>query len=131
MALLNSVVCRSKHTLKKILFNILADENDNTPVFAPTSYTFYLSYYANVGTTVGVVTANDADSGVYGNINFILDQAVLGTEIFSVDNVGVVVVKNDFRAGGLNYSSSVSLSMAAVDTGGLTATATVLIIISG
>jgi len=51
-----------------------ADANDNTPTFAPSQYSFFVSYYAGAATVVGSVTAYDLDSGSWGDLTYTLDQ---------------------------------------------------------
>jgi len=51
-----------------------ADANDNMPTFAPSQYSFFVSYYAGAATVVGSVTANDLDTGSWGDLTYTLDQ---------------------------------------------------------
>lgn len=110
---------------------LAVDANDNTPVFSPTSYTFYVSYYAAAGTIVGSVTATDADTGKYGKITYTLDQSSLFVEHFSIDNSGMIAVKTTPVGSVMGYATSVTVTCTASDLGGLSDTATVLIIVSG
>ena len=60
------------HLSSKILLAV--DANDNTPTFAPSEYSFFVSYYAGAATVVGSVTANDLDTGSWGDLTYTLDQ---------------------------------------------------------
>lgn len=45
------------------LYVNVVDENDNAPVFTPSSYSAGVSENVSVGTVVVTVTADDADAG--------------------------------------------------------------------
>jgi len=60
--------------LKWNSFHVTADANDNTPTFAPSEYSFFVSYYAGAATVVGSVTATDLDTGSWGALTYTLDQ---------------------------------------------------------
>lgn len=69
------------------------DENDNSPVFAPSSHLLSpLSEDVAVGTSIIQVTATDSDSGLNGEILYsvLLDSDPLGH--FSVSRAGVITV---------------------------------------
>lgn len=119
--------------LQKLTPKFSDDVNDNTPVFSPTSYSFFLSYYASSGTVVGTVTATDGDAGSYGVLTYTLDQTSLLTEHFSISTGGVISLQLSPSASGssLNYSSSTVITVLGSDIGGLSDTATVTIIVSG
>ena len=48
----------------------VVNENDNTPVFNQSAYSFYISEDSNISTFVGVTPATDADSGVFGSLTY-------------------------------------------------------------
>lgn len=90
-----------------------------------------MNYYAVVGSTVGSVTATDADTGSHGVITYTLDQTSLSDEYFTVSTTGEITVKASFIGSPLGYASTVTISSTASDVGGLSDTATVVIAISG
>ncbi|XP_060559152.1 protocadherin-like protein [Ruditapes philippinarum] len=110
------------------LYIYISDRNENTPVFSPASYSFYVSYYASVGTVVGSVTASDNDNGTFGTLTYSLDQASLLDEYFSIDNNGQITVLKSPTP--LNFLTTVSVSATATDGGALSDTAPVSITIS-
>ncbi|KAL3857781.1 hypothetical protein ACJMK2_012417 [Sinanodonta woodiana] len=91
------------------------DVNDNYPVFIPSTYSFYASYYAATATTIGIVTVSDADSGTYGTVTLALNQTSLGSEYFGITSKGEIYTQK---------------SILATDGGGLVTTANVTIAIS-
>ncbi|XP_052762071.1 cadherin EGF LAG seven-pass G-type receptor 2-like [Mya arenaria] len=107
------------------------DVNDNVPIFSPLSYTYYISYYASAGTSVGTVTATDNDAGAYGVITYTLDQSSLSEEYFAIDSSGMITTKIQPSSGSLGYGTSVTITAMASDVGGNEDTATVVIIVSG
>ncbi|CAH2108500.1 unnamed protein product [Euphydryas editha] len=56
------------------LFIQVLDENDNNPVFEPSSFEYRVREDAEPGTTVAKIIAKDADSGDYGKITYLLDR---------------------------------------------------------
>ena len=62
------------------LYLSTADMNDNTPFFAPSSYTDHVSYYSSVGTSILTVTATDYDTGAFGTLTYTLDQVCISTD---------------------------------------------------
>ena len=56
-----------------VVLNLL-DANDNSPVFPPTQpRSFSVSEDAKPGEVIGTVTAEDADSGMFGTVTFSLE----------------------------------------------------------
>ncbi|KAL4229501.1 hypothetical protein ACF0H5_012541 [Mactra antiquata] len=106
------------------------DINDNTPIFSPTSYVFYVNYYASVGTSVGTVTATDGDIGNYGILTYTLDQSSLSAEYFSIDTSGDITVKTSLVGSPLGYASTITISSTVSDSGGLSDNSSVVITIS-
>ncbi|XP_060568295.1 cadherin-23-like [Ruditapes philippinarum] len=110
------------------LYIYISDRNDNTPVFSPASYSFYVSYYASVGTVVGTVTASDNDTGTFGTLTYILTQTSLLDDYFAIDNNGqITVLKSPVP---LNFSTTVYITATATDGGGLSDTSSISITIS-
>ncbi|XP_045159272.2 cadherin-23-like [Mercenaria mercenaria] len=108
----------------------IADDNDNSPIFSPATYSFHISYYAVVGTSVGTITATDADIGAYGVITYTLDQSSLSAEQFAVSNTGEITVLQTPQGSAVGYATSVTLTATASDVGAQSDTATVVIVIS-
>ncbi|XP_052820083.1 protocadherin beta-2-like [Mya arenaria] len=104
--------------------------NDNVPTFSPTSYSFYVSYYADAGTALGYVTATDGDAGANGVITFTLNQTSLGDEFFAINSSGAITLKGSPSSMSLGYGTSVTVTSRASDAGGNEDTAPVTIIIS-
>ncbi|XP_060585336.1 cadherin-23-like [Ruditapes philippinarum] len=114
-----------------ILTITISDANDNPPVFSPTTYSFHVSYYASTGTSVGTVTATDADTGPYGVITYTLDQSSLSLEYFGISNTGEITVLLTPQGSDLAFGTSVTVTATASDIGARTDTASVVLIISG
>ena len=51
------------------MINVL-DANDNPPVFSPDSYTAAIDEHSDIGSSVSMVTATDADSGLNGDVRY-------------------------------------------------------------
>ncbi|WAR14433.1 FAT4-like protein [Mya arenaria] len=100
------------------------DANDNVPTFSPTSYSFYVSYYADAGTTLGYVTATDGDAGPNGVITFTLNQTSLGDEFFAIDSSGAITLKGSPSSMSLGYGTSVTVTSLASDVETTTTTTT-------
>jgi hypothetical protein len=90
-----------------------------------------VSYYAQAGTTVGKVTATDADVGLYSNITYTLDQSSLSVEYFAINSNGEITVKSPPFGSMMGHSTVATITATATDVGGQSDTATVVIIISG
>lgn len=50
------------------------DENDNNPVFGSTGFEYRVPEDVEPGVMIARITANDADSGDYGKITYLLDR---------------------------------------------------------
>nr|XP_022309583.1 protocadherin Fat 4-like [Crassostrea virginica] len=103
------------------------DVNDNTPTFGSATYTFYTQPHTGVGTVLGSFTATDGDVGAFGTISYTIDQTALGYEYFGVKSNGEFYVKNSLSS--FSSGSTLTITAAVTDTGGLQDTATVSIII--
>lgn len=90
-----------------------------------------MSYYANAGTSIGTITATDADVGSYGVLTYSIDQSHLGAEYFAISSSGEISVKTTPQGSALSYASSATVVATASDVGALTDTAEITIIISG
>ncbi|CAN9514812.1 unnamed protein product [Ophioblennius macclurei] len=101
------------------LIVILNDANDNRPIFLESSYDHLIKENTPVGTTLFKVSANDADTGEAGVINYSIDQAMPseGADLFAITpKTGEVTLKNR-----LNYTSLSTfyrLRINATDNGG-------------
>lgn len=112
------------------LYIYISDTNDNTPVFSPASYTFFISYYTSVGTIIGTITATDGDAGSFGTLTYTLDQSSLLDEYFDIDNNGQIGVKKTPNGNAIGYATPVTVTANAYDGGGLSDSAIVTIVIS-
>lgn len=93
----------------------LQDVNDNAPAFEQTAYTAHVKENSDVGTQIANISATDKDSGEFGKVTYILKG--FGSENFETDrNSGGLFVKKN-----LDYEQqkSYSLSIVAIDGGGL------------
>ena len=108
----------------KVLINVeLTDVNDNSPIFEHNSYRFLAAENLTINSQIGMVKATDKDSGKYGFITYRLKG--FGAEYFYTDPLtGGLFIKKP-----LDYEkqSSYSLSIVAIDGGGLEANAQVFV----
>lgn len=65
------------HFLYRIIpFQVIVtvlDDNDHSPVFSQSSYTFHVSEDVNIDHLVGTVSASDNDEGINELISFIIN----------------------------------------------------------
>ena len=61
---------------------IVVDSNDNVPEFSETRYEFNVAEDAPAETVIGVIKAQDPDSGSFGEISYSIKG--FGSEKFSV-----------------------------------------------
>ncbi|KAL4231643.1 bahd acyltransferase [Mactra antiquata] len=92
-----------------ILYIFIVNQNESTPAFTHSTYTFYLATNTPVGTFVGSITAHDYDSSDDYNdeIIYSLDQTALGDKLLAVDNNGGLYLMDTV----LDYSHLISSSM--------------------
>lgn len=105
--------------------------NDNTPIFAESSYFWFVSYGASISTSLGTVTATDGDTGTFGVITYSLDQSSLspaGT-YFSISDTGKVYVSSSLTP--LTEGATVVIKAIATDSGSLSGTADISIVLVG
>lgn len=100
--------------------------NDNSPVFLQNTYSWFISEGASVGTSVGTVSATDADIGTFGDINYSLDQSSLATDYFGIDQTGKVYLHNSIAAVGGGVT--LTFDVLATDGGGNVTTETITVI---
>ncbi|CAG9578961.1 unnamed protein product [Danaus chrysippus] len=62
-----------RYALVDLIIQVL-DENDNNPIFEPSSFEYRVREDIEPGTTVADIVARDADSGEYGKITYLLDR---------------------------------------------------------
>ncbi|KAK3611794.1 hypothetical protein CHS0354_014146 [Potamilus streckersoni] len=103
--------------------------NDNTPIFSPSSYTFFAGYYAAVQSVIGSVTASDGDLGTYGVSTYSLDQSSPYAAYFGIkSDTGDVYISSSVQP--IGDGNSVTINAIATDSGGLSSTALITIKIS-
>ena len=72
---------------------IVLDQNDNSPVFSKSSFSFFFPENTRKGTPVVTLNASDSDSGSYGHVTYLLDTE---TEDFTLNpDTGVLVVSKE------------------------------------
>ena len=72
---------------------IVIDQNDNPPVFMKSAFSFFFPENTPNGTPVVTLNATDRDSGLYGQVTYVLDTH---TEDFRLDPAtGVLAVARD------------------------------------
>ncbi|XP_071105348.1 cadherin-23-like [Haliotis cracherodii] len=108
------IVARESRTQEKrsstvdVLVHII-DTNDNSPVFNDT-YNFNISEDASLGEKVGDVTATDSDSGDFGKVFYLMEDANADFNVSKADGVITVATKLDRET-----KSSYSLLVIAYD----------------
>ena len=116
-------VSSTQHTLT---IGVL-DENDNSPIFTMDPYTASVAEHSNTSTSVVTVEANDADSGVLGEVTYSITNGNTG-DVFTIDSMtGLVSVNNDIDR---ETTDSYTLVVSAIDGGGRSTDATVTITIT-
>lgn len=91
----------------------LEDVNDNSPVFYPWKYLMPISEDAPAGTTVGKVTATDADARENAQVKYILESG--GEGLFVVDErTGEIALQGSLRVA---HKTLYELTISAKDTG--------------
>ena len=77
----------------------IRDLNDNSPIFAQASYFTEIKEHSGFGTSVITVLATDFDSGVNGDIEYMITgvSPLLDQNAFSIDsNLGLITVESGF-----------------------------------
>ncbi|XP_038006597.1 protocadherin gamma-A2-like [Motacilla alba alba] len=100
----------------------VVDANDNAPVFSQAEYTVRVPEDVPVGSTLVIVTATDADEGLYGEIKYSLKKEA-DTAVFHVDSESGAITL--LRALDFEEGDSFELEVLARDGGGLSDTAEV------
>lgn len=101
----------------------LEDVNDNSPIFSQPSYRFKVKENEKPEFLIGNITANDIDSGSFGDITYILKG--FGSENFFTDEKlgGLYTQKNlDYE-----YQTSYTLTIVAIDGGNREANANIFV----
>lgn len=110
-------------TLNVIIDNI----NDNTPTFTASSYSFFASSTADVGTIIASLPATDGDIGTFGDVTYSIDPTSTGANYFGISSTGDLFVASSLS--GFYSGQTLAVSLTATDGGGLTDIATVTLII--
>ena len=100
--------------IQNITFNVI-NENDNSPIFTMNPYRASVEEHSGIGTLVVTVLANDADSGVLGEVRYFIIQGNAGS-VFRIDNMnGSITVNGDIDRESV---TSFTLIVIARDLGG-------------
>ncbi|XP_059339477.1 protocadherin gamma-A10-like isoform X6 [Ammospiza nelsoni] len=107
----------------------VVDANDNAPVFSQAEYTVRVPEDVPVGSVLVILTATDADEGLYGHVKYSLKKVSdIASIIFHLDSESgaITLLRNlDFEDG-----DSYELEVQARDGGGLSDTAKVTITVT-
>ena len=107
------------------------DENDNLPIFTMDLYTASVEEHSSIGTPVITVQANDADSGLLGQVQYSIVSDVNITNTFAINvTSGEITISGDTDR---EIIDSYSFIVQAMDSGGInaqTATTTVVVTIT-
>ncbi|KAL1394428.1 hypothetical protein pipiens_003054 [Culex pipiens pipiens] len=113
----------------------LTDENDNEPQFPVPEYLEFVGENEPVGISIFTARATDMDRGMYGNVNYSIENALAsgysaiddGWKLFKVDSVSGVINSNavfDYEE-----KNRYSFTLKATDSGGKSKTVKVKILI--
>ena len=87
------------------------DENDNSPIFTMNPYRASVSENSNTNTQVLAVEANDADSGVLGEVRYSIVGGNIGTAFGINETTGLITVNADIDRELINaYTLTVAAS---------------------
>lgn len=78
----------------EIVIRVL-DENDNNPVFLNDTTDLTVKENSPIGYRIGSITANDADSGDYGKITYLMDKISAQGKFLIDANLGTITVAAD------------------------------------
>ncbi|KAK2725567.1 cadherin-related tumor suppressor-like [Artemia franciscana] len=81
------IIIRADDSIQQTDVEVLvqvSDANDNAPVFTEVAYSFDIPEDATRGSVVGIVTANDADEGINGQVSYTV-LSDWGNDIFSLN----------------------------------------------
>ncbi|KAJ8306744.1 hypothetical protein KUTeg_015785 [Tegillarca granosa] len=123
------VVNDGEYSDTALLTIIINQVNDNTPLFSPPTYSFFVSADDGIGTTVGSVTASDGDlsTHIYGKLTYSLDLTSISCDCFAVRENGNIYVKQSLQS--FSNGSTLIITTVATDGGNLNDTASVTIVI--
>lgn len=113
----------------------LTDENDNEPQFPVPEYLEFVGENEPVGISIFTARATDMDRGMYGNVNYSIENALAsgysaiddGWKLFKVDSISGVINSNavfDYEE-----KNRYSFTLKATDSGGKSKTVKVKILI--
>ncbi|XP_063447855.1 protocadherin Fat 4-like [Mytilus trossulus] len=94
----------------------ILDDNDNSPVFIYSEYTFYIPVSSSVGSFVGQVQAIDNDIGNYGNVLYHIALEDFNYGLFDVVQNGSIFVSESLTQ--YTEGSTLNLTIYGVDPGG-------------
>ncbi|XP_076105949.1 cadherin-7-like [Mytilus galloprovincialis] len=93
----------------------ILDDNDNSPVFIYSEYTFYIPVTSSVGSFVGQVQAIDKDIGNYGNVFYHIALEDFNYGLFDVVQDGSIFVSESLTQ--YTEGSTLNLTIYGVDPG--------------
>ena len=106
---------------------LVIDENDNSPVFTMNPYTASVAEQSDPGTQVITVQADDADSGVLGQVRYSITSGNI-QDVFIIDSINGTISTNDDID--REMLDTYTLGVTATDVGGRSAQSTVEISIT-
>ena len=97
----------------------IMDLNDNAPYFELPIEIFEVQENSDVGTVIGNVTAHDADSGIYGTIEY-----AISSEIVHIEDDGFIYLDSVLNR---EDRSSYIIPLTVTDGGGLSTTTSIIL----
>ncbi|NWZ42567.1 PCDG7 protein, partial [Brachypodius atriceps] len=108
---------------------IVVDANDNAPVFSQAEYTMRVAEDVPVGSVLVIVTATDADEGLYGHVKYSIQKITeKAAQIFQLDgDTGAITL---LRSMDFEQGKFYELDVQGLDGGGFSDTAKVLVTVT-
>ena len=104
---------RVRSPIHNIVIRVI-DENDNSPIFTMDPYTASVDEHSSTGTQVMTVEANDADSGILGEVRYSIISGNVGTAFSINETTGLISVNADIDR---ELISAYTLTVAATNPG--------------
>ncbi|CAC5398927.1 unnamed protein product [Mytilus coruscus] len=103
------------------------NDNDNSPKFDHSEYTFFVPINTGVGSFVGQTQATDIDIGSNGDVLYHITQEGVSNALFEIDENGSIKLSQSLTS--YAEGSELNLTVYAVDSGGKQDTALVYILL--